>query len=270
MITTYPFHFTIKSSSHRPAAPTHIAMTARRLKHDPRVFSFDSFGFFRCACAFRRACRLAVPTAVRRMRAGWREGATTTSATIVSAAPTAHAAARGDDDGAGEGGFDATARPSDRRIAWPLPLSSVLAPLSRALARSPASAQRPRARRCSGRSHQANFCRVRCVLLVGSFEFIARSPHAIECPPLLVSFDRIPGVSRALFLSCSGGVSSLGDSPSSARFWEEALFIVPVACFSFAIIVRSPHAAKRPPLSHFRSHFRCLGCSYVILWRVAV
>ena len=54
-------------------------------------------------------------------------GERATSATIVSAAPTA--AARRDDDGPGEDGFDATARPSDRRNAWPLPLSSVLAPL---------------------------------------------------------------------------------------------------------------------------------------------
>ena len=53
-------------------------------------------------------------------------GERATSATIVSAAPTA--AARRDDDGPRDG-FDATARPSDRRNAWPLPLSSVLAPL---------------------------------------------------------------------------------------------------------------------------------------------
>ena len=137
---------------------------------------------------------------------------------------------------------------------------------SRARARSPASAQRPSARRCSGRSHQANFCRVRCVVLVGSFVFIARSPHAIERPPLLVTFDRIPGVSRAFF-SCSGGVLSLGDSPSSARSWGRS--IVYRSCCLFlvsysATIVRSPHATERPPFRHFRSHFRCLGCSYVI------
>ena len=137
---------------------------------------------------------------------------------------------------------------------------------SRARARSPASAQRPSARRCSGRSHQANFCRVRCVVLVGSFVFIARSPHAIERPPLLVTFDRIPGVSRAFF-SCSGGVLSLGDSPSSARSWGRS--IVYRSCCLFlvsysATIVRSPHATERPPFRHFRSHFRCLGCSCMI------
>ena len=72
----------------------------------------------------------------------------------------------------------------------------------RARTRRRARRRRPSARRCSGRSHQADFYRACCVFLVDYFVFIVHFPHAIERAPLSSSLLIVlPGVSgvRLLF-----------------------------------------------------------------------
>ena len=100
----------------------------------------------------------------------------------------------------------------------------------RARTRRRARRRRPSARRCSGRSHQADFYRVCCVFLVGSFVFIAHSPHAIERPPLLVTFDRTSrclGRSSLVLVACREMIRHHLRGRA-----EEAWCFVSNACFS--------------------------------------
>ena len=155
-------------------------------------------------------------------------GERATSATIVSAAPTA--AARRDDDGLGEDGFDATARTSNRRNAWPLPLSSVLAPLvtrAGALAGERAATERAALLRALPPGEFLS-CPLR-----GSRRFFRIYRALSSCHRAPSSPRHFRSHSRCLGCSCMIFV---------ARHWvirhhlrsrgEESSFIIPAACFS--------------------------------------
>ena len=94
----------------------------------------------------------------------------------------------------------------------------------RARTRRRARRRRPSARRCSGRSHQADFYRVCCVFLVGSFVFIAHSPHAFE-RPLSFSLPIVLPVSR-VSSARSIGVVFFGARSSAAPGWFLLLLLL--------------------------------------------
>ena len=119
----------------------------------------------------------------------------------------------------------------------------------RARTRRRARRRRPSARRCSGRSHQADFYRVCCVFLVGSFVFIAHSPHAIERPPLLVTFDRTSrclGRSSLVLVACREMIRHHLRGRA-----EEAWCFVSNACFSSVLsyLSRTPLMLLSAPFS---------------------
>ena len=171
-------------------------------------------------------------------------GERATSATIVSAAPTA--AARRDDDGPGEDGFDATARPSDRRNAWPLPLSSVLAPLvtrAGALAGERAATERAALR---GALPPGEVSVVSAAWFSSVLSYLSRAllmpSSALLSSSLSIAFLVSLGRSSLVLAACCRWVIR----HHLRGRGEEASFIVPAACFS-SVILRLSCALPMPP-----------------------
>ena len=93
---------------------------------------------------------------------------------------------------------------------------------------------------------------VSAAYFVGFFVFIARSSHAIERSPLLVTFDRASGVSGcSLILVARRWVIRHGMMHLRGRL-DGTYMVCRVCCVflvgSFIIFMNSSHAVERPPL----------------------
>jgi len=115
---------------------------------------------------------------------------------------------------------------------------------------------------------------VSAACFVGVFVFIARSSHATERPPLLVTFDRTSGVSGCYRIMVARRWVIRHPMMHLRGRLGGTYMICRVCCVflvgSFVTFMHSSHAAERPPL--LVTFGRTSGVSGVLLvfwWRVA-